>query len=109
MSSKRNRQPRHHHDLGVLRREPNGVGKQLLELAGAGNVLCHRRDMREARSCFAQGGVRILFDVTGGREMVFSQLLEPDGMRSLQPAGDLRVPHRSDSDIIIIIIIIIMD
>ena len=51
--------------------------------------------------CFSEGGVRILFDVSGGRDMVFSQLLQPGGERSLQPAGDLRELYRSSADLVI--------
>jgi hypothetical protein len=60
-----------------------------LRCAGA-----HHQDRREARNCFDEGGVRILFSVTpaGQRPMVFSRQ---------QPSGDLAELLRSHADLVI--------
>jgi hypothetical protein len=54
----------------------------------------HHRDMREARSCFDEGGVRMLFSVTdtAARPMVYSRQ---------QPSGELAELFRSHADLVI--------
>jgi hypothetical protein len=54
----------------------------------------HHQDRREARSCFDQGGVRILFSVTetAARPMVYSRQ---------QPSGELLALFRSSADLVI--------
>jgi hypothetical protein len=61
---------------------------------GANATAAHHQDVREARSCFNEGGVRILFSVTdaAARPMVFSRQ---------QPSGTLVELFRSHADLII--------
>ncbi len=104
---KRNGQPRHHWHIFLSRwRAAGQLGKQLLALAvswfreplaaarlgavrfkvvvrdAADAAAAHHQDRREARNCFNEGGVRILFSVTdeAARPMVFSRQ---------QPSGEL--------------------
>ncbi len=118
---KRNGQPRHHWHIYLSRwraAAAGQLGKQVLALAvswfreplaaarlgavrfkvvvsdGANAAAAHHQDRREARTCFDEGGVRILFSVTdaAARPMVFSRQ---------QPSGDLAELLRSHAALVV--------